>query len=299
MMRAKALIKGGIMSRKTLGEFAFYLNNELCAGNEENVFITAFFGILDTVSGQFSYLRAGHEQPFLKRGTEVRQFSEESNYVLGLFEDSEFAADELQLEPGDTILMFTDGLNEGINEQKEEFGYERIAKTLRDAGSDICGDEYNALVDFCGAEEQFDDVTMLALSLGKTRRFELDDPTYDDIPAVTDEVLAELSDVSEDQASEVGLMIDEIMNNEISYAFEEAAHPHISVILERSRDDFSLTFEDNGIAFDPLWEVTEEMLDQSEGGFGLSLVKAFSDKQSYERAGDLNRLKILKVLKKE
>ena len=296
MMRAKELIKAGISSAKDLGEFANKLNNELCAGNVENVFITAFFGVLDTESGKFSYLRAGHEQPFLRRRGEARQFSEESNFVMGVFEDSEFTADELQLEAGDAVLLFTDGLNEGINAQKEEFGYGRIAETLRHCGNDITGAMYGALVDFCGEEEQFDDVTMLAISFGKTKTFSIDSPAYDDIPAVTDRVLAELADLPEDRTSEIGLMIDEIMNNEISYAFENTEAPHINVILERFGNEVSLTFEDNGTAFDPLKEVTQEQLDASEGGFGLSLVKAFSDTQRYERAGELNRLSVTKKM---
>ena len=112
MMRAKELIKANVPTSATLGEFAFKLNNELCRGNEESIFITAFFGVLDTVSGKLDYLRAGHEEPFLKRGGEVKQIGEESNTILGVFEDAEFTADETELCPGDVLLMFTDGLNE-------------------------------------------------------------------------------------------------------------------------------------------------------------------------------------------
>ena len=296
MMRAKEMIKAGVPSAKDLGDLAHEVNNKLCAGNVENIFITAFFGVLDTESGRFSYLRAGHEQPFLRRKGEAWQFSEESNFVMGVFEDAECTADELQLEAGDSVLLFTDGLNEGINAQKEEFGYDRIAETLRHCGNDITGAMYSALVDFCGEEEQFDDVTMLAISFGKTKTFSIDSPAYEDIPAVTDRVLAELADLPEDRTSEIGLMIDEIMNNEVSYAFEKTASPHINVILERFGNEVSLTFEDNGAAFDPLQEVTQERLEESEGGFGLSLVKAFSNAQHYERAGETNRLTVTKKM---
>jgi anti-sigma regulatory factor (Ser/Thr protein kinase) len=86
------------------------------------------------------------------------------------------------------------------------------------------------------------------------------------------------------------------MNNEVSYAFEKTASPHINVILERFGNEVSLTFEDNGAAFDPLQEVTQERLEESEGGFGLSLVKAFSNAQHYERAGETNRLTVTKKM---
>ena len=294
MMRAKELIKAGIKNERKLDRFAFHLNNELCEGNEENVFITAFFGILDTESGELSYLRAGQEQPFLRRGDQVMKIGEESNFVLGIFEDAEFEADRIILEAGDTLLAFTDGLNEGINEEKEEFGYDRIAAALIGAGTDITGVLFDALHAFCGEAEQFDDVTMLALSFGRARRIELTSPSYDDIPAVTDAVLEELKDFPQERAFEVGLMIDEIMNNQITYGLKDAEQPCINVILGVAAGDVSLTFEDNGIAFDPLSQEAKERSEVSEGGYGIMLVRTFSDEQRYERTEGLNRLTIRK-----
>ena len=297
MMRAKELIKANVPTSATLGEFAFKLNNELCRGNEESIFITAFFGVLDTVSGKLDYLRAGHEEPFLKRGGEVKQIGEESNTILGVFEDAEFTADETELCPGDVLLMFTDGLNEGINEAKEAFGYGRIAEALSAACGDVTGVLYGALCEFCGEAEQFDDVTMLALSFGKAFCMELDAPDYGDITAVTDAVLERLSGFDSDRVSEVGLIIDEVMNNEISYAFEHTAQPRISVRLETADGEAKLVFEDNGIAFDPLSDVTSDDIDSSEGGFGIALVRALSDSQSYERDGGVNRLTVRKNMR--
>lgn len=294
MMRAKELIKAGVKTGAPLDDFAFGLNNELCAGNEESIFITAFFGVLDTVSGRLSYLRAGHELPFLKRGNEAVQFGEESNCVLGIFEDAEFISGETELQPGDTLLLFTDGLNEGINNENEAFGYDRIAQVLKTAEGDITGAMYSALLDFCSGAEQFDDVTMLVISMRSIKRMELTDPGYDDITAVTDSVLSELSGFDADRASEVGILIDEIMNNEISYAFRDTAEPKLNVLFELTGGVVKLVFEDNGTAFDPLSEVKEEDIENSEGGFGLELVKALSNGQSYERADGFNRLTVSK-----
>ena len=294
MMRAKELIKAGIRQDRALDRFAFNLNNELCAGNEESIFITAFFGILDTVSGALSFLRAGHEQPFLRRDSKVTRLGEESNFVLGIFDDAEFSADGITLEPGDVLLLYTDGLNEGINEEKEEFGYNRIADILRTAGAKPTADLYEALQAFCGSEEQFDDVTMLSIAFGKKTRISLSHPDYDDITSVTDTVLEELKGFEPDRIAEVGLMIDEIMNNEISYGFENTEEPEIDVILEAGAEDILLTFEDNGTAFDPLSEEAKEQSEASESGFGIMLVKNFSKEQHYERRDGKNRLTVRK-----
>ncbi|MBO6061561.1 MAG: SpoIIE family protein phosphatase, partial [Clostridia bacterium] len=294
MMRAKELIRSHVMQDKTLSELAYKLNNELCAGNEESIFITAFFGVLNTKTGRLSYLRAGHEQPMLRRGGEVNMISEESNFVLGVFEDMSYSFEETVLKPGDTLLMYTDGLSEGINEKEEAFGYGRIASALEDAGEDVTGEMYSALLDFCGGAEQFDDVTMLAVSVDKSKKLEIADPKYDDITSVTDAVLAELGAYPKERASEVGLIIDEIMNNQISYAFADTQSPRIGVELELEGDEAKLVFEDNGMAFDPLSEVSDEAIESSEGGYGLALVKALSDEQSYERVNGLNRLTVIK-----
>ena len=299
MMRAKELIKSLAVSCGSLGEFAFTLNNELCAGNEESIFITAFFGVLDTASGVMFFLRAGHEQPMLRRGGKVTAIGEESNFVLGVFEDAEFIPDEIALCGGDALLLFTDGLNEGINDKAEEFGYQRIANTLAGAQGDITGALYHALCGFCGDAEQFDDVTMLVLTMDDDLTLEIDDPDYDDITKVTDAVLGALYGFDPERVSETGILIDEVMNNQISYGLEGAAAPRITVRLRLCESEAELVFEDNGRAFDPLSDVTDEAAALSEGGFGIRLVKSMSDSQRYERDGDINRLTLKKCLQKK
>lgn len=297
MMRAMELIKAEVHSASSLDEFAFRLNNQLCAGNEESIFITAFFGVLDVRDGQLSYLRAGHEQPLLRRGDEVIRLSEESNSILGVFEDMEFRAETLRLEPEDLMLMFTDGLSEGINEAQEAFGCQRIAEALRQAGEDPTRTLYRALCEFCGDAEQFDDVTMLALSFGKTKRLELTAPSYSDIPGVTDALLGELEGFDPEQLSELGVILDEILNNQISYAFPRTGEPRIWLSLALREGEAELCFEDNGLPFDPLTGPAEAVPAETEGGFGIQLVRSLSDSQRYTRRGDRNRLTVTKRLR--
>ena len=294
MMRAKELIRAHAAADATLGELAFKLNNELCAGNEESIFITAFFGLLDTVSCRLEYLRAGHEQPMLRRGGSVTRIGEESNLPLGIFGDSEFVSDSITLLPGDALLMFTDGLNEGINGSKEEFGYGRIADAFLQADGDIAGVLYAKLAAFCEGAEQFDDVTMLTLCIKNSLRIETERPCWDDIPKVTQKAAGLLYGFDRDRVSEVGIIIDEVMNNQISYAFGGADAPEASLELRLDGGVLTLAFEDNGTPFDPLTDVTQEDIDSSEGGFGLALVRAMTDSQSYERRGGLNVLTLVK-----
>jgi len=296
MMRAKELIRAHVISDATLGELGEKLNCELCRGNEESIFITAFFGVLDTETGLLSYLRAGHEQPMLLRRGAVSAIGDESNFVLGVFEDAAFVSEEIMLEPGDVLLMYTDGLSEGINEAEEAFGYDRIGAVLKAADNDVTGAMYRALCDFCGKAEQFDDVTMLALSLVKSKRIELESPDYQDIPRVTEAVLGELKGFDRSRVSEVGILIDEIMNNQLSYAFKGTERPRINVGFELHGSTAVLAFEDNGTPFDPLSEVTEADIERSEGGLGLVLVRELSDSVSYRHEGCLNVLTVKKQM---
>ncbi|MBQ7146780.1 MAG: SpoIIE family protein phosphatase, partial [Lachnospiraceae bacterium] len=166
MMRGKELIRAHAAAGLSPGEIAKTVNMDLCRGNEEGLFITAFFGLAELSTGRLTYARAGHEQPFLIRKGRATQISEESNFMLGLFDNFDFAEDSLTLEAGDRLLVFTDGLNEGINPRQEAFGYERIQAVLEESRGNALPELVEALTRFSEGEEQFDDVTMLQLTVG-------------------------------------------------------------------------------------------------------------------------------------
>ena len=96
MMRGKELIRAHAAAGISPGKIARTVNKELCRGNEEGLFITAFFGILELSNRRLSFARAGHEQPFLLRDGKAAQFSEESNFMLGLFDTFDFQEDYLE-----------------------------------------------------------------------------------------------------------------------------------------------------------------------------------------------------------
>ena len=302
MMRGKEIIRAAAHQGKSPGEIASLVNAELCQGNEEGLFISAFFGILELSTHQLRYARAGHEQPFLLRGGRAEKISEESNIVLGLFEFMTFEEDSLQMEPGDRLLLYTDGLNEGINLQAEEFGYERIAGILESEAEDLPAALYEGLKAFTGGAEQFDDVTMLLLKIGETERFVFPNPDYDVITSLCDSLEERLSDYDPEARSQVGMMTDEIINNIVSYAFEDrppaAEKPELDVELSVSGEQICLRFTDNGKPFNPLTadspDTEENPLTRAAGGLGIFFVKQFSDTVSYEYRDGRNCLRLIK-----
>ena len=308
MMRGKEIIRSAAHQGKSPKEIASLVNAELCQGNEEGLFITAFFGIYEFSTQQLRFARAGHEQPFLLRDGKATKISEESNIVLGLFEFMTFEEDSLQMEPGDRLLLYTDGLNEGINAQAEEFGYDRIRQSLEGSAGRTPGETletlHKNLEQFADGTEQFDDVTMLLVQLGETERFSFPDPDYNVITKLCDTLEKRLSDLDPEALSQLNMMTDEIVNNCVSYAFTnrapDAEKPELDVELSVSGDTVRLCFLDNGIPFDPLEadspDTEENPLTRAAGGMGIFFVRQFSDSVSYEYRDEKNRLTLIKKM---
>ena len=144
------------------------VNNLLCESNSENLFITAFEGVLDLVTGEFEYVNAGHESPYIsKAGKSFEQYQIEPDFVLAGFEDMSYTAGKLILEPGDKLFEYTDGVTEATDAHTELYGSERLAEVL-DRHADKRPDQIlpavKADIDaFVGTAPQFDDITMLCL----------------------------------------------------------------------------------------------------------------------------------------
>ena len=168
MMRAKNELKNAILSGAPLAAAVGAANAALCAANEAEMFVTAFVGILDFDSGEFEYVNAGHNRPFL-RGTDgaIRQLRERGGRFLGLFPDADYHASCLRFAAGEMLFLYTDGVTEAFNAQRQVFGDERLKRTLQSAGG---GDARSTLAAvtarvaaFAGKIEPSDDLTTLAV----------------------------------------------------------------------------------------------------------------------------------------
>ena len=149
------------------------LNNAMAEGNDTNMFVTVFVGVLDLTNGLLRYCNAGHEAPLLV-GRDVGALSCDPNLPIGVMQGYEYTQQEVSIDSGTTIFLYTDGLNEAENYEHAQFGDLRIwnlAKLLLDEQRHqpkrMIDAMDNAVHTFVGDAEQSDDLTMLAIQYKK------------------------------------------------------------------------------------------------------------------------------------
>ncbi|MCZ3365280.1 MULTISPECIES: PP2C family protein-serine/threonine phosphatase [Methanobacterium] len=172
MVVAKTLIKNHAQLGKSPAEVFTAVNNQLCEGNDENMFVTAWMGILEIETGKFTYVNAGHNPPLLKHaGKNYVWLKSKPGFVLAGMEDINYHQNAIALEPGDRVYLYTDGVTEASNINDELFGDSRLLQIMNDK-KDIGLKELVSYVKekvdvFAGEREQFDDITMLVMEYKK------------------------------------------------------------------------------------------------------------------------------------
>jgi serine phosphatase RsbU (regulator of sigma subunit) len=160
----RALASDGI-SPKELTEKA---NRVMWRNTTEAKFITFFYARLDAGARILQYTNAGHNAPILTRtdGTQARL--EEGGVILGAFQEVAYGQGEIELRPGDRLVMFTDGVSEAVNGEGEEFGEERIVEASlrhRQLSAEVLHHTLlNLVTEFCGDEFE-DDATVLVVAV--------------------------------------------------------------------------------------------------------------------------------------
>ncbi|MBQ7202800.1 MAG: SpoIIE family protein phosphatase [Eubacterium sp.] len=180
MVIGKTLIKDHTLPDVDLGTVFEEVNNILCESNSEGLFITAFEGVLDLVTGEFRFVNAGHEPPFIaKSGENFEVHKIKSGFVLAGMEGMKYKSGSITVAPGDKIFQYTDGVTEATNAQNELYGMERLENALNTVVDkkpyDILPAIKADIDSFVGGAPQFDDITMLCLSFKKYMQEESDE----------------------------------------------------------------------------------------------------------------------------
>jgi sigma-B regulation protein RsbU (phosphoserine phosphatase) len=169
-----ALLQGSLrtlLSAECRGEVLIArLNSHLCANIPSNRLITLFYAELDTTTGALSYVNAGHNPPFVMSASHPTARLGPTGMALGVMPDTPYEAMALELQPGDRLLMYTDGVTEAANPAEEEYGDVRLEAYVRERAREPGRELIDGIVDdvlrFCGTSRPHDDMTLMCLERG-------------------------------------------------------------------------------------------------------------------------------------
>ena len=169
MMMTLTLIHHVAMRDPSPGSILRAVNQEICTRNPEEMFVTVWLGVLEISTGRLTCANAGHEYPVLKKADgHFELFKDRHGVVIGGMEGVRYREYALQLDPGDKLFVYTDGVAEAANAQEVFFGTDRLVQALRSLEDGTPKELLEAVAQsvqaFVGGAPQFDDLTMLCLS---------------------------------------------------------------------------------------------------------------------------------------
>lgn len=170
MVIAKTLLKNCTQTGLSPGKILEKVNNQLCENNDAEMFVTTWLGILEISSLKMTCVNAGHEYPAIRRkGGKFELYKDRHGLVLAGMRDVKYGEYQIQLEKGDCLYVYTDGVAEATNGQEELYGTERMLCALnsrKGAGVEELLEMVRADIDqFVQDAPQFDDITMLSLEI--------------------------------------------------------------------------------------------------------------------------------------
>lgn len=311
MVVSRTLIRSCITGDIALEQAVEEINDRLCSNNKNGMFVTAWLGVLTLSTGDLDFVNAGHCRPLIRQKDGTCRFeSTLSGFVLAGMDGLSYRQGHIRLLPGDTLLLYTDGVTEATSLLKELYGEDRLEavverqreftpeKLLKTVWEDV---DY-----FQRGAEQFDDITMLALTyLGTGFLEKTGIPDMECIGEFTKFVVDELEEkgVSVKTIMKLRMTIDEIYSNICYYSGALEITLGVRVTEEKDRESGKtavrtvvMFFEDDGIPYNPLDRPdpdVEELLEKrQEGGLGIYLVKKRMDRVTYEYIDGKNRLTV-------
>ncbi|MBQ7505755.1 MAG: serine/threonine-protein phosphatase [Lachnospiraceae bacterium] len=145
------------------------INNRLARTNEDNLCLSAWYGEYEISTGRVRAVNAGHETPLILRNKRAERLAEdELSYLCGVMEGMSYSGYEFTLEPGDALVLYTDGMTKAVNGEQEHYTTERMKAVMEEAAGEeaefIVEELQESLLSFIGDEELPDDITLLVLT---------------------------------------------------------------------------------------------------------------------------------------
>ncbi len=276
------------------------INHSSSENNPDIMFITMFLGVLDLETGVITYCNAGHNPPILIQSGKAEYMDTAANLILGVEPDAKYTSKTLQLGAGDTLFLYTDGLTEAENIEKNLFGEENALKTADGFGNlpaeEQIGKMCQDLQRFVGTAEQSDDLTMLAIRFkGSSDTLVLDNDILElDKLEPFLNYFFERKKLDMSRLPQFDLALEEALANVIMYAYPEGEKGTVKLSIETTDNKIYTKISDSGVPFNPLQQPEANLSNAIEerpiGGLGIHLIKEIMDEVEYQYTDGKNVL---------
>ncbi len=290
------------------------MNKTIADMNKSHMFVTLFVGVLDLPTGRLYYCNAGHNAPLLV-SADIKELPCDSNIAVGFRKKWKYSLQEAQLSTGTTLFLYTDGLNEAMNADKEQFEMERINEVAvralanqQQEPHELINQMTKAVHQFVGDAEQSDDMTMMAIQYIwqqtdlQTQSIVLPNNTQEvtRLNAFVEEVCKTVG-FDEMVTMQIKVAVEEAVVNVMKYAYPQGKLGNVRIEAAHNDQRLKFTIIDSGKPFDPTIQsevdTTLPAKKRSLGGLGIHIMRQNMDSINYERTDNLNVLTLRKKIK--
>ncbi len=302
-----SLFRAILQSAASPADVVDRINNAIAAGNERNMFVTLIVGELNLENGHLRFCNAGHDPMLLLHGESLEMIEMATNLPVGVIENFPYKMNEVDVQPGNKLVLYTDGVVEAENPDKQLYSTDRLVaaleKNMQLSSKEIIEMITSDVRTYVNGADQSDDITIMSIhyipneSMSKEIIFLNKMEEVKRIAAFIDEIGEELK-LDFSVLTNIQLAIEEAVVNVISYAYPDNEERQSSLSVHKNGNTIVFVLSDSGIPFDPTAAADPDLTLSAEerpiGGLGIMLVKKMMNEVTYQRIDGKNELTMKK-----
>lgn len=308
MMKTITCFKNFITINKTPAQILKEVSASIYQGNNSQMFVTCFLAILDKKTGKLSFANAGHNPPIIGHNRHYRFLKCMTGFVLGGLKEAYVVDEEIYLEKGDSLTIYTDGVTEARNSEGQFFGEGRLINAFNKKDYTCLVELHHTIKDnvenFVKDAPQSDDITFITI------KYHGDNYSYSEhsfegykkeIPNMLKfvEEYCKEHHFSEQFSNKLQVVVDEITSNIVNYGYQDQGGPvFFRLLYNEDQKEFVLTVIDKAPEFNPLEvngkAISGDIKNQKEGGLGIFIVKNIMSEYAYDYINGKNILVLRK-----
>jgi len=307
MAVSRSLLKATALASVSPSECLEHVNRLLYPDNESAMFVTVFYGILHTDTGELEFSNGGHNVPYVIGGDRIVPVGTPGGMALGVLGDARYQTSRMSLNAGETLVLYTDGVTEAMDPQNRFYSTPRFEQTIQRLADQRPIDLLTKVVEdvqaFSSGAVQADDITLLAMQYRQPALLEI---TLANRPAELQRLASEVERfaqnhrIPERDVQALSLALDEVVTNTISHGYDDQEAHEIRVGVTLANGRLSAEVEDDGRPFNPLTapppDLTSDVDERPVGGLGIHLVRSLMEQVDYRRESGKNHLIMSKRL---